>query len=80
MQTVRLLTSTVTIALASASLPALSDAGRLIVHDSITRTEYDGTNDDLLSAGLNHDGLRLVQRQQSYAGGPSITTIAPSWT
>ena len=46
MQTVRLLTGAVAIALASASLPALSDAGRLIVHDSITRTVYDDSNDD----------------------------------
>jgi len=58
MQTVRILTGAVAIALASASLPAFSDAGRLVVHDSITRTEYDGSNDDLLSAGLNHDGLK----------------------
>ena len=56
MQTVRMLTGA--IALASCLLAGVFDAGRLIVHDSITRTEYDGTNDDLLSAGLNHDGLK----------------------
>ena len=49
--------SAVALALASASLPAFSDAGRLIVRDSVTRAEYDGITDDLLSAGLNQAGL-----------------------
>ena len=73
MQTVRMLTGAVAIALASASLPAFSDAGRLIVHDSITRTEYDGTNDDLLSAGLNHDGLKSTAAAPGFADAVNPT-------
>ena len=73
MQTVRMLTGAVAIALAPASLPAFSDAGRLIVHDSITRTEYDGTNDDLLSAGLNHDGLKSTAAAPGFADAVNPT-------
>jgi hydroxybutyrate-dimer hydrolase len=41
--------------------PAFADSNPLppmIVTDSIQRTEYDGINDDLLSAGLNLEGLQ----------------------
>src|SRR5688500_12039499 len=57
MQTVRTMTSAVALALACVSLPAFSDAGRLVVRDSITRAEYDGVTDDRLAAGLNQAGL-----------------------
>jgi hypothetical protein len=41
--------------------PAFADSNPLppmIVTDSIQRTEYDGIHDDLLSAGLNLEGLQ----------------------
>jgi hydroxybutyrate-dimer hydrolase len=41
----------------------------LIVKDSIQRTEYDGINDDLLSAGLNLEGL-----QGAAANPPPVST------
>ena len=73
MQTVRMLTGRSRSRSRPASLPAFSDAGRLIVHDSITRTEYDGTNDDLLSAGLNHDGLKSTAAAPGFADAVNPT-------